>query len=100
LGENINFSEGNNFLHKYLNNVNRKSNGTNVNDEEIRQTLYDDTLDAIRRDFRGIDDDGNRIKSNDKRLQNLLPIVGQDIAQSIIYEQHDTRRNGTFHNLN
>ena len=102
LGENIDFREGNNFLDNYLNNVNRKLSSfqTNTNEEDIRQILYDDTLDTIRRAFRGIDDDGNKIESPGKRLQNLVPIVGEDIAMSIMFEQIEGRENIPFHNLN
>lgn len=93
-------SDGNLHLHNYLNSINKSVNSDSIltTEQSLREKLYEDTIDTIRRAFRGIDDNGNKIKDSTKKLNNLIPIVGEKISKAIIYEQ--THINMPFHNLN
>ena len=93
-------SDGNLHLHNYLNSVNKSVNSDSrlTTEKSIREQLYEDTIDTIRRAFRGVDDNGKKIKDSTKKLKNLKPIVGEKMAKAIIFEQ--THINMPFHNLN
>lgn len=85
----INIEEGNNNLNIFLKNTTRRyvTDSISQNEESVRQQLFIDTVDKIRRDFRGIDDEGNQISDSNKKLNNIIPIVGRQIAEAVIFEQ-------------